>query len=90
MKTVKDDNKITVYPNPSVDYVAWYYTFPKGENASHLAIFDMLGNKVYSVGLKGEMGQYIWDVRMVTYGIYLYQLTTNAGVKYFGKVSVKK
>jgi hypothetical protein len=74
---LKIDNFL-VYPNPAKTYLAIRNQLP----ADHLKIFDVMGNIVKSVELKGKNGQ---EIRIsldgIKNGIYFMQLDSQATTK---------
>jgi hypothetical protein len=91
IKTVKETPKeITVYPNPAIEYVAFYYNLSDGNEVTNLTVSDVTGKPIYQSSLSNGIGQHIWDVKSISNGNYIYSITTKTGLKYSGKIVVQK
>lgn len=80
---------ISVYPNPSTEFVNVEFTAPESGEAM-LSVYDMLGKKVYDLNMGTVNGNVIKTINTSTYakGVYTIKLTINK-TEYTTKVIVK-
>lgn len=89
-KTEKSSD-IMVFPNPSSQFMVFEYNLGANMNeVKSLVVTDLTGKIIYSAEIKGNIGQHIWDVRNISGGNYIYNINTLHGVKFSGRISVKK
>jgi hypothetical protein len=69
---------ISVYPNPTTDYVNVEFTTPETGEAM-IAVYDMLGKKIYDINLGKVNGTVIKTISTSTLakGVYNVKLTIN-------------
>lgn len=88
---INDENpfNVNVYPNPATDFVTVEFNAPEAGNAM-LAVYDVLGKKVYDLNIGEVNGSVIKTINTQTYaaGIYTVKLTVNEKT-YNTKVVVK-
>ncbi len=74
----ESDMNIMVYPNPATDFVTVEFTAPESGEAT-MAVYDMLGKKVYDLNLGTVNGTVIKTINTSTYasGVYNVKLTIN-------------
>jgi len=82
-----DEAQISVHPNPAKTWVSFDYTIPGSSSNAKLEIRDATGKLVYQTTLENKQGQYVWDTRNMSSGLYHYSLKTTNGIK-SGKVTV--
>jgi len=79
--------EITATPNPARVYVAFNYQLPDNNPESIISITDMAGKEIQHFAVSGNQGQYVWDIRNVKSGVYIYTLTS-CGLQKTGKVVI--
>lgn len=88
---IDDENpmNVNVYPNPATDFVTVEFNASEAGNAM-LAVYDVLGKKVYDLNIGEVNGSVIKTINTQTYaaGIYTVKLTVNDKT-YNTKVVVK-
>jgi len=85
----EDGYKLSVYPNPTTEFVNIEFTSPVNAEAI-VSIFDMLGKKVYDVNLGNVNGTVIKTISTQTFakGVYNIKLSIN-GQEFSTRVVVK-
>ena len=68
--------EVNVFPNPFTEKVS--FKTDLNEEAI-LEIFDQFGKQVYFE--KSSSGLFVWEPKLVSNGIYFYQIKTNKGIK---------
>ncbi|MCR5013611.1 MAG: T9SS type A sorting domain-containing protein [Bacteroidales bacterium] len=75
-----DDDEVVIYPNPATDEL-----HVKGvENGQSMTVYDMTGRRVLQRGFSNSL-----DVKELSGGIYLLQITTSEGDIINRKITVK-
>lgn len=75
-------------PNPANTWVAINYSLPFDGSGAVIKIFDNTGKKIDEWVVADRQGQFIWDVRKIQPGIYIYKLECN-GLSEKGKLIIK-
>lgn len=79
--------QISVYPNPSISWVAFNYNIPDGIKNSSIKIYDIKGQQIQEFNISNTKGEIIWDTRGITPGVYSYNLKTSLSSK-AGKITI--
>jgi len=79
---------IQAEPNPASTWVAFNYSLPFDGSGAVIKIFDNMGKKIDEKAVADRQGQFIWDVRKIKPGVYLYKLECN-GLSEKGKLIIK-
>ncbi len=79
---------IQAEPNPANTWVAFNYSLPFDGSGAVIKIFDNTGKKIDERVVADRQGQFIWDVRKIKPGVYLYKLECN-GLSEKGKLIIK-
>lgn len=72
----KPSNVILLYPNPANSAVSIQYELDKAENNAALVIYNIVGQVVKRVPLKGKKGEIIESVSNISKGSYFYRIET--------------
>jgi hypothetical protein len=82
---------VQVMPNPAKEYCTFAYDFGDYTDNAMLSISDITGKEMLSHKLAGSQGQWVWDTRKMSNGVYLYSVTTAQGIRLeAGKIVVLK
>ncbi len=65
---------IQASPNPANTWVAFNYKLPTHTGNTVLRVTDVNGKNIASFTFIAKQGQYVWDIRDVERGVYLYTL----------------
>lgn len=72
-------NKLSVFPNPAIGTTKVSYTLDsKGENFFEL--YNLLGKKVYEHGIEGSNGEFEFNAKDFSSGVYYYAFKSNGEV----------
>lgn len=83
--------KLSVYPNPSTGVFTIQFNKEELSAKNTIQIYDMLGDKIYSKGLKISDFKSLVDISNQSSGIYLYRVTSEDGnIVKTGKISIQK
>ncbi len=77
IKTITDNNKINVFPNPSKGL--FNFQFEKMNQKGEIEIYNMLGKQVYNETLRQVQGDVRIDLSGQPAGIYLYRIISENG-----------
>jgi hypothetical protein len=80
---------ITARPNPAKHWVSFDYQLAGKAETALLEITDTQGRQVHRVELSDKQGQYVWDTRQISTGIYYYTLKTAQASK-TGKLVIER
>ena len=80
--------KVKVEPNPASTWAAFNYELKGDSPTATLQIVNAEGKVIHHTSLNGNQGQYVWDIRSVKSGMYLYIVTTS-GLTTTGKLIIK-
>jgi len=83
-------NKVSVYPNPTETHATFTYNFQSEIKNCVLQIFDNKGMNILSISLDGNSGNYIWDTRGVSSGLYTYLIVSDDKKLNGGKIVIQK
>ena len=83
-------NQIEVMPNPAQNYTTFKWNFDLIQGNAVLKIYEQSGKQIETQVLFSSQGQWVWDTRGVSNGIYTYSVTSNSILLGSGKVVVKK
>ena len=83
-------DQIEVMPNPAQNYTTFKWDFDLLQGNALLKIYEQSGKQIETQVLSSAQGQWVWDTREVSDGIYTYSVTTNSMLIGSGKVIVKK
>ena len=75
-------------PNPANTWVAFNYKLPEHIGSAILQLTDVSGRNIASFTFTAKHGQYVWDIRDVERGVYLYTLKAGSSSK-SGKLIVE-
>lgn len=68
--------KIEASPNPANSLVSFDYQLAGKAETALLEITDTQGRQVHRIELRNKTGQYVWDTRHISPGLYYYTLKT--------------
>ena len=80
------DLKVTVPPNPASSQVTVEYALPEGSSHATLSVVNTLGEKLLELGLEGNRGSMVVDLRELPAGVYFFVVTDLNGRTSSGKV----
>ena len=80
------DLKVTVTPNPASSQVTVEYALPEGSSHATLSVVNTLGEKLLELGLEGNRGSMVVDLRELPAGVYFFVVTDLNGRTSSGKV----
>lgn len=86
----KTTNHIEVMPNPAQNYTTFKWNFDLLQGNAVLKIYEQSGKQIETQIFSSSQGQWVWDTRRVSDGIYTYSVTSNSMLLGSGKVVVKK
>jgi hypothetical protein len=81
---------IQVFPNPAKEYTSFIWGFGSFDGVALLTITDRSGKQIHVRQLSGAQGQWVWDTRTVSNGVYLYEVTANGVQLGSGKIVITK
>ncbi len=73
--------QIEAHPNPASTWVSFDYQLAGMAETALLEITDTQGRQLHRVELSNKQGQYVWDTRQVSPGLYYYTLKTKQASK---------
>jgi hypothetical protein len=73
--------KIEASPNPANSWVSFDYQLAGKAETALLEITDTQGRQVHRIELRNKTGQYVWDTRHISPGLYYYTLKTGQASK---------
>ncbi|MDD3978462.1 MAG: T9SS type A sorting domain-containing protein [Methanomicrobium sp.] len=81
IKKIKDNNLITIFPNPAFDMVNISLSSQDINTIYHLEIYDCFGNLIRKTELdkSNENSNYNFNVHSLSAGIYLIRVNTSCG-----------
>jgi len=82
-----NDLKISVYPNPSISWVAFNYFIPYPSSNTRIDIYNLTGQLIQELNINNPKGEVILDTRKMISGIYTYILRTSRTSR-SGKISI--
>jgi hypothetical protein len=80
--------EVTVEPNPAHTYVTFDYKLGRFNSVGLIKIVDVYGKEIHDIVIHHEQGQYTWDTRFVSPGVYFYTLVSNGKSK-SGKIIIR-
>ena len=83
-----ENYELIIYPNPTASYTTIKWKMPVDE--AKLTIIDISGRKLVDVTIKGKEGNWLWDTRNISNGIYLYELRTSTENLSSGNIAVQR
>jgi hypothetical protein len=81
--------QIEARPNPANSWVSFDYQLTAKAETSLLEITDTQGRHVHRIELSNKTGQYVWDTRHISPGLYYYTLKTGQASK-TGKLVIER
>ncbi len=81
--------QIEARPNPASSWVSFDYQLAGKAETALLEITDTQGRHVHLIELSNKTGQYVWDTRHISPGIYYYTLKTAQASK-TGKLVIER
>jgi hypothetical protein len=82
--------RVKVSPNPAKEYASFSWDLGSFNGTALLTISDPKGRKLRTQSLHGAQGQWVWDTRNMTNGVYLYEVTANGLQMGSGKIVIMK
>ena len=73
-------------PNPASSQVTVEYALPEGSSHATLSVVNTLGEKLLELGLEGNRGSMVVDLRELPAGVYFFVVTDLNGRTSSGKV----
>ncbi|MFZ4401442.1 MAG: T9SS type A sorting domain-containing protein [Bacteroidales bacterium] len=86
----KEKGEIKVFPNPANVYVEFRWELPLLNGNATLIISDVNGKFVDRTNLTTQRGQWVWDTRSISRGIYFYEVKSDKENLCRGKVVISK
>lgn len=80
-QTIENSLFVGVTPNPANTWVAFDYKLPKYASDAVLEITDLSGKAITAFKLNSKQGQYVWDIRDIEKGLYIYTLKAGSLTK---------
>jgi hypothetical protein len=80
---------LTIFPNPANTWVSFDFRLAGADETAILEITDARGRLVHRKELSSRQGQYIWDTRHMSAGMYIYTLKTGRASK-TGKLAIER
>jgi hypothetical protein len=81
---------VKVLPNPANTYASFIWDMKSYNQPAILQIFDQSGKEMVSKPIENQQGQWIWDLRNISSGVYVFTLKSDQLVLFSGKVIVNK
>jgi len=81
---------VKVLPNPANTYASFIWDMKSYNQPAILQIFDQSGKEMVSKPIENQQGQWIWDLRDIPSGVYVFTLKSDQLVLFSGKVIVNK
>jgi hypothetical protein len=81
---------VKVMPNPANSYASFIWDMKSYTKPANLFIYDQNGKEVLSKQIETQQGQWIWDLRNISSGVYVFTLKSDQLVLFSGKVIVNK
>jgi hypothetical protein len=69
--------RISAVPNPADSWVAINYELPLNETRGEIQIADVRGKVIFSIALRRNVGQEVWDTRNIDPGLYFVTLLSS-------------
>ena len=73
-QTIESSLFIEATPNPANTWAAFDYMLPPYASEAVLQITDLSGKAIIAFKLNSKQGQYVWDIRDVEKGVYIYTM----------------
>ena len=81
---------VKVMPNPAHEYASFIWDMKSFDKSSILYIFDQNGKIVVTQPIDTKQGQWVWNIKNVPNGVYVYTLKSKQLILYSGKIIVNK
>lgn len=81
--------RLKVYPNPASEYATFEWDLVDLEPQTSLVILDATGRIVRQILIDAMQGQWLWDTRTVSSGLYIYELRSQDELLTQGKIAVE-
>ena len=81
---------VRVLPNPANSYASFIWDMKSYDQPTILYIYDQTGKTVMTKEVENTQGQWIWDLKNIPSGVYVYTLKSDQLILYSGKVIVNK
>ena len=81
--------QIEASPNPANTWVSFDYRLAGTDETAVLEIADARGRTIHRASLTSSQGQYVWDIRQISPGLYYYTLKTARASK-TGKLVIER
>ena len=81
---------VKVLPNPANSYASFIWDMKSYDQPAILYIYDQTGKSVMTKEIENTQGQWIWDLKNIPSGVYVFTLKSNQLILYSGKVIVNK
>ena len=71
--------QLRVYPNPATDYTTFEWDLVNLESTARISIMDVTGRVIVTKPVDQLEGQWLWDTRGISRGLFLYELRDSEG-----------
>lgn len=89
-RTSLSESIVTAYPNPASSFSAFDWNISSFTGTAKIKITDAIGRIIEQMEINKKQGEWIWDVRKVENGVYLFEVTDSGKNLASGKVVVAK
>jgi hypothetical protein len=81
---------VKVMPNPAHEYASFIWDMKSFDKSSILYIYDQNGKIIETQPIDTKQGQWVWNIKNVPNGVYVYTLKSDQLILYSGKIIVNK
>jgi hypothetical protein len=81
---------VKVMPNPANEYASFIWDMKSFDKSSILFIYDQTGKILVTLPINSKEGQWVWNIKNVPSGVYVYTLKSEQLILYSGKIIVNK
>ena len=81
---------VKVMPNPAHEYASFIWDMKSFDKNAILYIYDQNGKIIVTQPIDTKQGQWVWNIKNVPNGVYVYTLKSDQLILYSGKIIVNK
>ena len=81
---------VKVMPNPAHEYASFIWDMKSFDKSNILYIYDQNGKILVTQPIDTKQGQWVWNIKNVPNGVYVYTIKSDQLILYSGKVIVNK
>jgi hypothetical protein len=81
---------VKVMPNPASEYAAFIWDMKSFDKSSVLYIYDQNGKIIVTQPIHTQQGEWIWNVKNIPDGVYVYTFKSDQLVLFSGKLIISK